>query len=40
MLIAASVMSSGFGYVGTSITKTWLTRRAVRISAASALRYE
>ena len=30
MLIAASVMSSSRGYVGTSMTKTWLMRRLVR----------
>ena len=30
MLIAASVMNSVSAYVGTSIMKTWLIRRAVR----------
>ncbi|ABA53469.1 hypothetical protein BURPS1710b_A1059 [Burkholderia pseudomallei 1710b] len=30
MLIAASVMRSGFGYAGTSIAYTWLMRRSVR----------
>ncbi len=29
MLIAASVMTSGLGYVGTSMMKAWLTRRPV-----------
>jgi hypothetical protein len=29
MLIAASVMTSGLGYVGTSMMKAWLTRRLV-----------
>ena len=30
MLTAASVTNSRRGYVGTSITNTWLMRRAVR----------
>ena len=30
MLIAASVITSGFGYVGTDMTKAWLILRLVR----------